>query len=678
LPGEPFTPETTLAILLGASRWPLHSKIDNKDAEKAFFESAKGVVEYLTNPKLFKLPPDNLLNLFDDDRSPNDINRRITTFLQTSQERASAAQRPIRDLLVYYIGHGGFTSGEQAYFLALRCTETESEGVSSLRMSDLAATIKKRARDLRRYIVLDCCFAESAYDVLQDAGGSLASAAHTKSLQEFPGKGTALLCSSSARDFSRAPKEEKYTMFSGALLDVLRMGDVRLDKALSLEEVGRRVTEVINTKFPDKEVRPKVSSPDEREGDIADVPIFPNAALLERSADERVSNVEEKLMQILEKLKMLDDLSARIPSLQQKIASLEAGRKLPGNGIQKDGETVADARDQKEAEAVADLRARVLKTAPPSVQVEIQAYRNARIVGIVWALFAVAICGCSVVMLMTTLHKYPSSLFALDVLQTPLHWVVLLLAAFSLVALFISVRKRKPISAAKSSEPEGEWESLPIVLKMRSTRLVQIFGEVYVATPLFEIGVIVYTLTAIYLLATFIPAQITKEPFQAPISAYGTPGSSPAPTFSGTPGVLPSPTFSGTPVSRSSPGFISPTPSLDLERLTNLYFSKLGASETARVVFESVTGYSRADIDSWVQKLKALGFEIRDPPPLPSPETSKETEVKYYFEEDKTGAQLLVEILQTLGVHDVHLKQFTPPPGYHRGHFDVDLGSAKP
>jgi hypothetical protein len=63
-------------------------------------------------------------------------------------------------------------------------------------------------------------------------------------------------------------KGQDLTMFSGALLDVLLSGDSTIPAALSLEDIGKQVEQLILTRFPDSAVRPKVSSPDRRDGDV--------------------------------------------------------------------------------------------------------------------------------------------------------------------------------------------------------------------------------------------------------------------------------------------------------------------------------------------------------------------------------------------------------------------------
>jgi formylglycine-generating enzyme required for sulfatase activity len=259
------TAPTTLAILLGGSAWP---KSPQLAASAAFATSARGFRDYLTDARGFGLPDSNVLDLFDSTRTAPEIVEEIQNYLR---QRMSAQPSP-RDLFLYYTGHGGFISGRD-YFLAVRSTIEGLEGTSSIRVSDLAAALRNAARDVRRFLILDCCFAAAAFREFQSTPGA---AARLQTLDAFPRRGTTLLCSSSSRSVSIAPEGESYTMFSGALLDVLRHGDPSLETPLSLEDVGFRVGDLIRRKYEDRGVRPEVHSPDQRDEDIARIPIFPN------------------------------------------------------------------------------------------------------------------------------------------------------------------------------------------------------------------------------------------------------------------------------------------------------------------------------------------------------------------------------------------------------------------
>jgi hypothetical protein len=497
--GREFSPLTTLVVLLGASDWPSSPKLTSSPA---FRQSAEDLLGYFTDPNGFNLPKDklHLLNLFDFDGPPVELNRKLSEWLETAQQQAVQTGAPMRDLIVYYIGHGGFTpGGEQAYFLALRSTEDENEGISSLRMTDLARTLTKKARDLRRFIILDCCFAESAYELFQSEGGDPANAAHVKSLQDFPSKGTALLCSSSARDVSIAPTGEKHTMFSGSFLEVVRAGDVTLDSAFSLEHLGKRVARFIIEKYPEIAVRPKVSSPDEREGDIADLPVFPNAALSSRPVEQRLTYSEVQLERILDKLQLLDSLSRRLPAIEEKVAAFEKkpfqSRPTPPSSL---SETSAIASsDDEPGREFAD--ARVLRTAPPHIQVKVQQYLRARVSSVVWVAICILLSAYNGWIIVRISHGGSYLSFFELVRWTPFCPIIAILAIYSNGNFLLNVLTREKTSKKAASSRQETWESLPVVIAMRTNRSIPIFGTLAILTPAYEVGAILLLISTLAL-----------------------------------------------------------------------------------------------------------------------------------------------------------------------------------
>jgi hypothetical protein len=277
---DPVLPSTTLAIVLGASQWPYAPELP---AQELFANSARDFVQYLLGRETFGLPEENLLNLFDSPLSPNELDHAISMFLIDRQERRSTQDPMPTDLILFYVGHAGFTPGDSRYFLAMRCTRSQKEGASSLRISDLANTLRNDARVLRRYLILDCCFAGSAYAEFMSIAGP-AEAARVQTLDEMPASGTALLCASSSRDVAIAPQGALRTMFSAAMLEVLNSGNRNLGNSLSLSELGDLVRRMIHARHASQAVRPQVESPDQRRGNIANIPLFPNLALRQEPA----------------------------------------------------------------------------------------------------------------------------------------------------------------------------------------------------------------------------------------------------------------------------------------------------------------------------------------------------------------------------------------------------------
>ena len=89
----------------------------------------------------------------------------------------------------------------------------------------------------RLYTIVDCCFSATAVKEFQ--GDTLATTV-AMTQRAFPGGGTALLCSTTASDVSIAPVGEEFTMFSGALINVLKtLNSVSWRSRLSLEQIGK-------------------------------------------------------------------------------------------------------------------------------------------------------------------------------------------------------------------------------------------------------------------------------------------------------------------------------------------------------------------------------------------------------------------------------------------------------
>jgi putative nucleotidyltransferase with HDIG domain len=106
-------------------------------------------------------------------------------------------------------------------------------------------------------------------------------------------------------------------LFSGALMEVLRKGERSGVAAFSLDDVGRKVKDLLRNTCPEEWTRPEVHSPDMREGNVAYIPIFPNPGF-----ELRLANVltpgQIGYVHNLESL-----LLARDGQLRQLVSSLE-------------------------------------------------------------------------------------------------------------------------------------------------------------------------------------------------------------------------------------------------------------------------------------------------------------------------------------------------------------------
>src|SRR5690242_12891065 len=99
-------PQRTLAVLLGSDQWPRFPAVKGSPV---FADSASHFHNYLCESKGLALPPSNVKNLFNDDRSPLDMLEEIKRWLRDHPHA--------EDLLVYYVGHGSPISSPNDYRL---------------------------------------------------------------------------------------------------------------------------------------------------------------------------------------------------------------------------------------------------------------------------------------------------------------------------------------------------------------------------------------------------------------------------------------------------------------------------------------------------------------------------------------------------------------------------------
>lgn len=287
-------PQKTLVVLLGASEW---EKSPNLGKSPAFLKSAERLKNYFISK--FGLTKDNLLDLFDSEQSCDEIDETIGDWLENKLLPKGETEQVFTDLIVIYIGHGDFINGKDEFILAIRRTRESNYAASSIHISSLAKTIKEKARFLRRYIILDCCFAASAFIHFQQAS-DVAKAATVQTLEAFsasgkgygiPQKGTALLCSSRHNKPSRLSPNQQSTMFSEALLYSLENGNPQYQELISPETVCQLAQDYLQKTYQDDAPRPEIHSPDQSEGNVAAFPLFPNFSEIKLNSTETNSSL---------------------------------------------------------------------------------------------------------------------------------------------------------------------------------------------------------------------------------------------------------------------------------------------------------------------------------------------------------------------------------------------------
>ena len=278
--------EQTLAIVFGASEWPFYP--DFQDAP-SFRHSAHEMADYLRSPAGLNLPARNVKVLVDAFDPAPEILEQMWDFIRTHRAALAKDGTPATDLLLYYVGHGGFSDSD-AFFLSTRSTNEDDPLATSITAESLGRLVREAASGLRTYVVLDCCFAASASKEFMSAGPvGVAGAQLAEVLPpqgdsaaaqggQLPAYGTALLCASGPREPAKAPADLPFTMFTGGLLEVLRQGDPSAPAWLSLDDMQRLVRARLEARFGDKAVLPQVHAPQQRKGRVDLVPLFHNPA----------------------------------------------------------------------------------------------------------------------------------------------------------------------------------------------------------------------------------------------------------------------------------------------------------------------------------------------------------------------------------------------------------------
>ena len=262
-------PQTTLVIIAGASRWP-HASQKFEDLE-ACQQAAEKMRQYFCES--FGIPEKNVLWLFNDRQNAIEMDKRICEHIDEVREP------PARDLIFYHVGHGEPAQGEKSLYLPVWATSAHNLEATSLRFADLAKTLKVKARSLRRFYILDCCF---AFLGAPSAQGDLSATLFKATLDEveIPTSGYAGLFSSDKSELSFTLPDQTNTFFTEALLQVLSQGNPHKPDNLSLKEVS----DLLNTRLDAlrKQYRERHSElvslphPQLYRGTAADVPLFLN------------------------------------------------------------------------------------------------------------------------------------------------------------------------------------------------------------------------------------------------------------------------------------------------------------------------------------------------------------------------------------------------------------------
>jgi putative AlgH/UPF0301 family transcriptional regulator len=193
-------PYRSRVVLVGAGAYaqlqPLPSVANN----------LSGIGDVLTDARLWGLPTGNC-HVVADPTTPQEVGRALRSAARTTGVGGL--------LLVYFAGHGVVDERTGELHLAVGQTDREVAYATAVPYEWIRRAVLDSPAS-RRVVILDCCYAGRAISGMSD---DLTAVADEVEIDR-----TCVLVATSPNRAALAPPDEKYTAFTGALVDVLRQG----------------------------------------------------------------------------------------------------------------------------------------------------------------------------------------------------------------------------------------------------------------------------------------------------------------------------------------------------------------------------------------------------------------------------------------------------------------------
>ena len=215
-------PQKAQAVLIGASNY--HSA--DLHPLPAVRNNLSGLASVLINPERGGLPREHCTVVAD----PTEP-RVVSAALRQAGKRAEDT------LLVYYAGHGLLGPRIDTLFLAMTDTDQDDLRYSALDI-DAVRDAFMDSRAINRILILACCFSGRAIEHIM---GEIEELLNDK----IRINGACVIASAPANWPAIAPRDARYTAFTGALFDLLRDGIVDGPEILSVGLVNQRLSRIM-------------------------------------------------------------------------------------------------------------------------------------------------------------------------------------------------------------------------------------------------------------------------------------------------------------------------------------------------------------------------------------------------------------------------------------------------
>jgi len=271
----------TLLLSLGGAAYPNAARLRHD----AFAVSSRAIAAALTTGHEPPVRHGDHLDLLDDPRSWPDQLMRMREWLRgkiVTDESTTSGTR-VENVLVHYVGHGMLKPNSEEHYLSINATDADDRAMTSASLGQLNEILTKNAARQRRIYLLDACFAAASLRDIMGAGEEALEEKVGAIIAPWPesgrgDRGVAALCSADRTSTASAGGERQLTQFTDGLLSVLETGDASLPEALSLRRTHQLLRTVLRGRYGEDAVKPILVAPDDGDGGIAAVPIFPNAA----------------------------------------------------------------------------------------------------------------------------------------------------------------------------------------------------------------------------------------------------------------------------------------------------------------------------------------------------------------------------------------------------------------
>jgi uncharacterized RDD family membrane protein YckC len=294
-------------VILGASEFPYMN--DASLNNPALARSAQ-LAETLFSPPNTAFARTAILNLFDSDKSPVEVLDAI--------ERHIDAHSDMRDLLIYYCGHGSFHE-DNTYFLLLRTTRKDFAMTTGFAPRALCKDLlEKRHGNKRVYFVVDACFSGAVVNSMLTT--TLDRVVQEHLTLDMPQRGWSVLTASSKDNVALAPEGTAYTMFTGALAHVIE-GGIGGGVRFNLYDLCNEARLYVRDKWKRQAVEPQCFSPKQDGGDVGLLPIFRNR----HAGAACVAEIDDPAPRKAAPVRKADSAAAR-PHLAMEERGAEAAR----------------------------------------------------------------------------------------------------------------------------------------------------------------------------------------------------------------------------------------------------------------------------------------------------------------------------------------------------------------